>query len=359
MQKQLHKHTYKPSRSICFAVTYPKVREIFAADFKDRIVHHLLVSYLEPYFEKRFIYSSFACRKEKGTLCATKYIQKCLGKVTKNYTKKVYYGQFDIKSFFTSIDKKILEEILVKNIQKGFKNNLQKELIWLTKVILNNDPTVNFTIKGDSNLLKQVPAHKSLFNVSKSKGLPIGNLTSQFFANVYLNELDQYVKRELKVKYYSRYVDDIVLISNSIKEIKQWRNKIDIFLKNRLKLSLHPKKDKFGSVYSGIDFVGYVIKPRYILSRNRVVGNLKNKLKLFNQGLLLVSQNQKQTVLPLHTPPSKEELSKILAMINSYYGHFRHVNCFNLRKEIYENHFGILKEYLEPLGQYSYFKLIK
>ncbi len=144
-----------------------------------------------------------------------------------------------------------------------------------------------------------------------------------------------------------------------MENIYKWREQINIFLKNKLKLILHPDKDKYGSVYSGIDFVGYIIKPRYTLSRQRVVGNLKNKLRLFNQGLLLVSQNQKQTVLPLHTPPSKGDLSKMLAMINSYYGHFRHVNCFNLRKDIYENHFGCLKEYLEPVDEYSYFKLIK
>ena len=253
----------------------------------------------------------------------------------------------------------MLENILIKNIRKGYKDNTQKELIWLTKVILKNNPTQNFSIRGDSNLLKQVPTHKSLFYVSKNKGLPIGNLTSQFFANIYLNELDQYVKRELKIKYYTRYVDDIVVLSDNLEDVYRWREQIDTFLKRKLKLTLHPNKDKYGSVYSGIDFVGYVIKPRYTLSRQRVVGNLKNKLKLFNQGLLLVSQNQKQTVFPLHTPPSKEELSKMLAMINSYYGHFRHVNCFNLRKDIYENHFGCLKEYLEPVEQYSYFKLIK
>lgn len=352
-------HRYKPSRSICFAVTYPKIREIFAADFKDRIVHHLLVSYLEPYFEKRFIHSSFACRKERGTLCATKYIQRSLRKITRNCTKKAYYGQFDIKSFFTCIDKGVLEKILIDNIQKGYKDNTQKELIWLSKVILENDPTLNYCVRGDNNLLKQVPPHKSLFNVSKNKGLPIGNLTSQFFANIYLNELDQYVKRVLKIPCYTRYVDDMVVLSENLEDVYRWRKQIDTFLKEKLKLTLHPNKDKYGSVYSGIDFVGYVIKPRYTLSRQRVVGNLKNKLKLFNQGLLLVSQNQKQTVFPPHTPPSKEELSKMLAMINSYYGHFRHVNCFNLRKDIYENHFGCLKEYLEPVEQYSYFKLIK
>jgi len=151
----------------------------------------------------------------------------------------------------------------------------------------------------------------------------------------------------------------MVVLSDNLDDVYIWREQIDTFLKKKLKLTLHPKKDKYGSVYSGIDFLVYVIKPRYTLSRKRVVGNLKNKLKLFNQGLLLISQNQKQITLPLHTPPSKEEISKMLAMINSYYGHFRHVNCFNLRKDIYENHFGCLKEYLEPVEQYSYFKLIK
>jgi len=185
-------------------------------------------------------------------------------------------------------------------------------------------------------------------------------LTSQFFANVYLNELDQYVKRVLKIRYYARYVDDFVIFSNNPEEIKIWREKIDNFLKRKLKLSLHPNKDKYGSLTSGFDFIGYVIKPKYRLTRNRIVKNLKLKLYYFNKGLLIVSQNQKQLTLPLSTPPTKAEIKQMLSMVNSYFGHFKHANCYNLKKNLYENHFGCLKNYLKPVDdKYSYLTLIQ
>ncbi len=357
--EELKNRTYRPGKSICFVVTYPKIREVFAADFRDRIIHHLLVSHLEPHFEKRFIYSSFACRKNKGLLTAITCLKKAIRSVTGNYSKKAFYGQFDVRSFFTSIDKNILKEIIISEIENHFPKHRKDDLIWLTEIILNHNPTDNFFFKGDRSLLKQIPPHKTLFKAGKDKGLPIGNLTSQFFANVYLNELDQYVKRELKIKHYIRYVDDFVVISNDMNKIKQWRKKINTFLQKNLQLILHPNKDKYNSVYSGIDFIGYIVKPKYTLARKRVVQNLKTKLHYFNQGKLLVSQNQKQMVLPLSTPPTKQELRKMLAMVNSYYGHFKHANCFNLRRDLYENHFGTLKEYLVPIDDnYSYFTLV-
>ncbi len=229
----------------------------------------------------------------------------------------------------------------------------------LLKKIISNDPTKNYYLKGDKNLIKKIPHHKSLFYTPKDKGLPIGNLTSQFFANVYLNEVDQYIKRTLKVKHYIRYVDDMVLLSNNISELKRYRDDINNFLIQRLKLELHPDKDKLGSVYDGINFLGYVVRPNYTLSRRRVVGNIKTKIYFFNQGYLLCSNNQKQIALPLSKDPTNEELDKILATINSYYGHFKHANCYNLRKNLYEGHFASLKEYLRPSEDYSHFKNAK
>lgn len=357
--QQLQNHTYKPSRSICFVVTYPKMREIFAADFQDRVLHHLLISHLEPMYEKRFIYSSFACRKNKGTLYAVQYTKKLMLSATKNKTQIAYYGQFDIRSFFTSINKDILINILTKTIKRNLPLKSQTDLLWLVKIIINNDPTMNYRIRGTKSLLNQIPAHKSLFKAPKNKGLPIGNLTSQFFANVYLNELDQYVKRELKIKNYVRYVDDIVVISTNPVKIKEWRKSIDKYLINNLKLTLHPKKDKYNSVYAGIDFLGYIIKPSYSLVRRRIVNNLKTKLYYFNKGQLLVSNNQQQLTLPLSKPPTTAEIKKILAMVNSYYGHLHHANSYNLRKNIYDKHFGNLKTYIKPVLAFKYFTLIK
>lgn len=281
-----------------------------------------------------------------------------MNKITKNLTKHAFYAQFDVQSFFTSIDKEILYKTLELKISKLKRNKVWKEeILYLIKTVVFHDPTKNYIVNGEKALFNKLPRQKSLFGVRAGKGLPIGNLTSQFFANVYLDNLDQFVKRELKVKYYFRYVDDLVLLSYNLNELKKWRREISLFLNERLKLRLHPNKDKYGSVYKGIDFIGYIIKPDYVLSRKRVVDNLKTKLHYFNQGLLLVSNSQKSETLPLKIPPSKEDIRQITAMANSYYGHFRHASCYRLRKNLYEKHFGVLKGYLKPVNGYSYFKI--
>ena len=174
---------------------------------------------------------------------------------------------------------------------------------------------------------------------------------------MYLDELDQFVKRKLKVKHYFRYADDMILLSKNKKELIKWREKINNFLQENLDLELNAEKDKLNSVYQGINFVGYVIKPDYTLARNRVVKNLKTKLHYFNQGLLLTSNNQKQEVLPLTQPPGEEEIEQMLAVANSYYGHFKYANTYKLRKNIYQKHFGKLKKYLEPTKDYKSFKI--
>ena len=354
LSEKLKKRKYECGKSVCFTVTHPKPREIFAAEFEDRVVHHLLVGKLEPELEKTFSYSSFACRKEKGTLKASKYLRSRMNKVTKNKTKKAYYGQFDIKSFFMSIDKGKLLEILEEEISKKFKKE-QEELMWLCEKIVNHDPTQNYVNNG---VFEKIPKHKSLFGVKKGKGLAIGNLTSQFFANVYLNKLDQYVKRNLKAKHYVRYVDDFVILSESFEEIVDMREKISEYLEKELFLELQPSKDKYGSIYGGIDFVGYVVKPSHVLVRDRLVKNLKNKLYFFNQGYFLETKKSKQEYLPMPSPLSKENVSKMLSTINSYYGYLIQGNTFKLRRNLYEKHFGILKKVLEPKEQYMYFGIM-
>lgn len=360
LHKELSSMTYCPKRSVCFVVKSPKLREVFAADFRDRVTHHLLVSQLEPYYERRFISQSLACRKYKGTLKASKVLENYVRSITKNYTQRAYYGQFDIRSFFTSINKIILKNLIIKEVTNNFPKHNKSSLIWLICTILEHNPIENYYYRGDPYLLKQIPSHKTLFKAKPNCGLPIGNLTSQFFANIYLNELDQYAKRVLKIKYYVRYVDDIVILSNDLPQIMIWRQQMDNFLQNHLQLNFHSSKDKYNSTSSGIDFVGYIVKHRHTFARKRVVKNLKYRLRLINQGKLFESQNQNNSIALISSPPTKRELDKMLAIINSYYGHFRHANCYNLRKDLYYNNFGILKLYLKPTDKnFSYFSIIK
>ena len=345
LEQELQDHTYKPGQSICFVIIDPKPREIFAANFRDRVVHHLLVNYLEPIWEKKFIYHSYSCRRNKGAHRAIKDLKRFLRQTNGNFSKPAYYLQADVSAFFMSLRK----DILFNLIRRHLKNS---ELLWLAKIIIFQNPTENFYYKGDVGLHKLIPAHKSLFKIPKNQGLPIGNLTSQFFANVYLNELDQFIKHQLKIKYYLRYVDDIILFDQNAKQLKLWQRQIDNFLQEKLKLHLHPQKSTLQPVHRGMNFVGFIIKPKYNLIRNSTVKKFKSKLWKFNKKI--ISLNLKHPIR-LWTPELRNDFQQIFATVNSYYGQFRHANTFRLRRHLYHKHFKILKIYLIPVDKnYSY-----
>jgi len=345
-ERELQQHTYKPGRSICFVVEEPTLREVFAATFRDRVIHHLLYNFLEPIFEPKFIDQSYACRKNKGTHQSLKNLQKYLRKITQNNRRKVYFMHLDIKGFFMSLKKDILFNLISKQVKNP-------EFLWLAKIIIFNDPIENFTAKGNLSLFDKIPAHKSLFHVPRGQGLPIGNLTSQFFANIYLNELDQFAKHDLKARYYMRYVDDFLILSDDKNQLKEWRNRIIYFLGQHLELNINLQKQIIQTNDKGIDWLGYIIKPSHILIRQRTVKALKRKLFLFNQKIL--SPKIKHPIR-LWTPELGDDFKQIFTTINSYYGFLKYANTFRLRRHIYKKHFGILKIYLAPADKnYSYF----
>lgn len=328
----LRDRTYYPGRSICFVVTVPKPREIFAADFGDRVVHHILINEVQKIWENNiFIPDSYACRPGKGH----HYGVRRLLQFAKNFQ---FYGQFDIQNFFASIDKAILYELFAKPISVSSKPLWWKEeVLWLAKTIIFHNPAKNFVYKGNPNLKRLVPAHKSLLSKDGKTGLPIGNLTSQFLANVYLNELDHFVQDTLGAEAYGRYVDDFVTFSNSKREIIVWRNKIEQFLNNSLHLTLHPKKQQIQPTRHGIPFVGYFIKPWGITVRRNVVKNLKNKMHYWND---------------------EDDLEKILASLNSYYGHFGKAKSAKLRKHLIEAHLNpLLKSKVTVVGNFHHLRL--
>lgn len=304
LEHELKNRTYHPSRSILFVARKPKLREIFAADFRDRVVHHVAVDYLERIWEKIFIYDSYACRKDKGTHKAVIRLQKSLKKVSRSGRRRAYYMQLDIKDFFTSINK----EILFNLIKNKIKN---QDILWLVKVILFWDCTKSFILRDRQAVMSEIPPNKSLFNKRNKRGLPIGNLTSQFFANVYLNELDQFAKHVLKAKYYIRYVDDFVLLSPNREKLIEWRGAIEDFLATRLNLKLHPKRKHLQPISNGINFLGYISRRDYILVRRRVINSLKTKLRYF-----------------------KGSPEKLRDLIQAYLGHFKWANAFSLTKRI-------------------------
>ncbi len=338
LERELTTKNYHPSRSILFASRKPKLREIFAADFRDRVVHHVLVDYLESIYEPIFIHDSYACRKNKGTHAAVKRLQGFLRKVSQNGNTRAYYLQLDIKDFFTSIDKKILFSF----IQKKVTDN---DILWLTEKIIFHDPTKSFILRDKENIINKIPANKSLFGKSNLKGLPIGNLTSQFFANVYMNEFDQFVKHILKARFYIRYVDDLILLSRDRDELINYIKEIESFLITKLCLRLHSKRQKLQPTSNGIDFLGYIIRKDYTLIRRRVINNLNSRLRHFSR------INLKNSIIPANPI---NPINVLRACLQSYLGHFKWANTYRLvsaltKEKIVSDYFRVYNYKLQPV----------
>lgn len=247
---ELKKKIYKHSSYEEFYVYDPKRRHIHKALVRDRVLHHLLYKYLYLIFDKSFIYDSYSCRQDKGTHKGLKRLREFTRKVSKNYTKNCFILKLDIKKFFASVDHDVLPKLLSKKVQ-------DKAILWLLSEVLNS------------------------FNseAGEGKGIPLGNLTSQVFANIYMNELDQFIKHKLKIKYYLRYADDFVLLSNNKKDLENCLFPIKEFLEKELKLELHPNKIIFRKLDWGIDFLGYIVLPHYILPKTKTKKRLLKKLR--------------------------------------------------------------------------------
>jgi len=249
LHRRLKNNNYLHSNYKSFYVCDPKLRHIHKASVIDRILHHAMVKIIEPIFEKSFIFDSYSNRKNKGTHRAIKRLKIFAWKLSRNNTKNVWVLKCDIKKFFENVN----HDILIGLIKKKISNNQVIELI--SKII--------YSFKGENK-----------------KGIPLGNLTSQIFSNVYLNELDQFIKRKLRIKYYLRYTDDFVILSDDDKNFHGLILKINEFLESKLDLQIHPQKVMIKKWKQGIDFLGYVDFPYYNILRtktkNRILKRIKN-----------------------------------------------------------------------------------
>ena len=245
---------YQPGRSICFVVTRPKPREVWAADFRDRIVHHLLYNHIAPRFHASFVADSCACIPGRGTLYAAQRLEHQVRSITRNWAQPAHYLKLDLANFFVSIDKQVLRNQLARRVTEPW-------WLQLADTILMHDPRGDVELRGQPELLARVPPHKSLFNAPAGHGLPIGNLSSQFFANVLLDDLDQHIKHQIRAPHYVRYVDDFILLHESPQWLNQAQQRIEAFLSGRLHLRLNPRKTILQPIARGVDFVGHVIKP--------------------------------------------------------------------------------------------------
>ena len=327
---ELSARRYQPSPSVCFVSNQPKRREIFAAHFRDRVVHHLLVRHLEPIFERRFIHDSYACRRGKGTLAAVDRVQQFIRQVSANGSRRAWCLHLDVRSFFVRIDK----AVLLRHAEGVINRSLAlhgDDLCWLLRQIVLRDPSVDAHRIGHG--FSAVPAHKSLYNTQNRTGLPIGNYSSQFLANVYLDPLDQFIKHTLKAKHYVRYVDDLLLMHPDRSRLEHWEVEIDRFLRERLALELNPGARVLAPVTNGIDALGYVVHKDHRLLRRRTVRRWEASL----------SQARRQIVdsfrgVPVIRMPNSKAIARLLARCASYEGLLRHADAHMLLERIEARH---------------------
>jgi retron-type reverse transcriptase len=231
--EDLDNKTYRHGPYVAFNVADPKPRRIHKATVRDRVIHHLLYQALCDHFDSQFVFDSYSCRKNKGAHKALNRFKYFAGQVSRNHTRTCYVLKGDIRKFFASIDQQVLLSILRRQIA-------DTEILWLIEKVLAS------------------------FNACRPDvGLPLGNLTSQLFSNIYLNELDRYIKQELRIKYYIRYADDFVILSDNKNELEYIIPLIKDFLSLKLKLELHPQKLFIKTYASGVDFLGWVHFPHH------------------------------------------------------------------------------------------------
>ena len=315
--------TYNPKKSICFMVERPVKREIFAADFRDRVVHHFLFNHISPIFEGTFINDCYSCRVGKGTHYGIKRIDHFIRSCSQNYKKDCYILKLDISGYFMSMNRSLLYSI-VKSvlIKKRSKLNIDNTLLfYLLEKTIFNDPTKNCTIKGSRSSWSALPANKSLFYAKPDCGLPIGNLSSQLFGNIYLNDFDHFIKRDLGISYYGRYVDDFILIHADKDYLKSLIPVLSNFLLSTLQLTLHPKKIYLQHFTKGVKYLGAVIKPHRIYIANRTIGNFYTAVEKENR----IVRDHK---------PSLDEQVQFISCMNSYLGIMKHYKTYKIRKRM-------------------------
>jgi retron-type reverse transcriptase len=284
LHNDLKNQTYTHGGYHAFNISDPKLRNIHKALVRDRLLHHAIYRILYLYFDTKFIHDSYSCRINKGTHKAINRFRDFNRKVSKNNTRTCFVLKCDIKKFFANIDHAILKKILEKHIK-------DKNILWLLSRVIDS--------------FSSHPIDKTYV----VRGLPLGNLTSQLLVNIYMNEFDQFAKRELKVKYYIRYADDFVILNNDKNYLHDLLSRIAGFLEQELKLKLHPDKVFVKTIASGVDFLGWVNFPHHRVLRTatkkRMFRNIKDKA------------GKRETV-------------------QSYLGFLKHGDAYKLRQRIYD-----------------------
>lgn len=312
---------YKPGTSTCFLVRYPKLREVFAAHFRDRIVHHWVCLRLEPLFEQRFISQgnvSFNCRKGFGTDKAVEYVAEGMRRVSDNYHKPAWVFRGDLVGFFMSIDKQRLWALLERFAIRKYRGDYKEILLRTTKAIVMHCPEKDCVLNSPPAWWLNLAPNKSLFTMET--GMPIGNLTTQLFANFFMSHFVAYVQWLYRHKNYcfAQFVDDFALVCDDLQFLLGSLPKIEAFLRDKLGLTLHKDKRYLQPVSHGILFVGTYIKTGRLYLSNRTVGRMKERCEGFRRSFA--------------QDPDGNDLQHMECVMNSYLGFCRKRQTYNLRK---------------------------
>ena len=316
---EINEGRYRIGPSIAFVVRKPKLREVFAADFRDRIVHHYVINRLNPLFEQLFITDSYSCRQGKGTLYGIRRVAHFIDECTDHYSKEAYVLKLDIRGFFMHIDKAVLKRRLCHFIEEQYFGQDKGIVIRLCCQIIDNDPTIGCLMHGSTKDWERLPQGKSLFHVGPRYGLPIGNLTSQLFANFYMDEFDKFVSRALGFKYYGRYVDDFVIVSLDKERLKTVVPQVRGFLFERLGLELHPDKVYLQPCRHGVKFTGAMVKQGRLYVGNRTKGYCWDGITRHNR-------------VAVDHWPTVDETAAFRNTVNSYFGLMRHYRTRKIQK---------------------------
>lgn len=306
LHEELEDGSYRPGTSICFAISRPRPREVWAAGFRDRVVHHLVYNQIAERFHSRFIADSCACIQGRGTLYAIKRLEAKVRSQTQNWSVQGFYLKMDLANFFVSIDKRVLWPLLMQQIPERWWRGL-------TKTVLFHDPRTDYIVRGNAANLAAVPVHKRLANAGQYSGLPIGNLSSQFFANVLLNEVDQHIKHQLRARHYTRYVDDMVVLHESPDWLNSALGDVNAYLPS-LGLALNPRKTILQPIHRGIDYVGQVIKPWRRSTRKRTMATAISRLQTMPDDETFAAGNSYLGLLrqASHSHTDRADLSNVL-----------------------------------------------
>lgn len=321
LRDEINARTYTPHESIAFIVTKPVQREIFAANFRDRVVHHWIALRIEPLLEKIFIGESFNCRKGKGTLAGIVYLRDAIRKKSDNYTRDCWVLKYDLKGFFMSINRERVTEKLCSLIQERYQGNDKETLIYLCRQILLNAPEKNCKIKGQLSEWDGLSEDKSLFTVPDGFGLPIGNLMSQLVANLLLNDADHFCKEKLDLD-IDRYVDDTASVDPDKDKMLAAMPLIRQYLWESAGAIIHPHKFYLQHYTKGVKFIGAVIKKDRVYLANRTVGNAYKRLHKFNE----LAAND-----PLFV---RKQSEYFVSCMNSYLGLMKHCSAYGLRRDL-------------------------